>query len=103
MGCARQTASPPEAIDNRPISAVAVGNSATPQFAVDCVATPAATQPVTQQEIIRWSVRGESDDVIIDRLQKSPAIFHLGTSDEIHLRDAGVSDEVIRAMKATAG
>jgi hypothetical protein len=101
-GCAQQTANPPVAINNRPTQMVAVDTAATPQFAVDCIATP-ATQPVSEQDIIRWSTRGDTDDIIIDRLQRSPAIFHLGTGDEIHLRDAGVSDEVIRAMKATAG
>jgi hypothetical protein len=83
---------------------VAMNSGSMPEFAVNCTAdTAITTQPVTQQDIIRWSVRGDSDDVIIDRLQQSPAIFHLGTSDEIRLRDAGVSDEVIRAMKATGG
>jgi len=58
--------------------------------------------PVTLEEIISWSVRGVRDDVIIDRLQHSGSVFHLSADREIHLRDAGVSEEVIRAMKATA-
>jgi adenylate cyclase class IV len=53
-GCAEQTANPPQAINNRPSSVVAVDTASTPEFAVDCIATP-ATQPVSQQDIIRWS------------------------------------------------
>ncbi len=57
--------------------------------------------PVTREDVILWSVHGISDDVIIDRIERSGSVFSLPTSEEIHLRDAGVSDEVIRAMKGT--
>jgi hypothetical protein len=60
------------------------------------------TRPVSCEDIIAWSIRGTSDDIIIDRIAHSPSIFHLSASDEIHLRDAGVSKDVIRTMKATA-
>ena len=59
-------------------------------------------RPVSREEVIGWSIRGISDDVILDRLQHSDTVFHLTASEEIHLRDAGVSEEVVRAMRSTA-
>ncbi len=59
-------------------------------------------RPVSVEDIVNWSIRGTGDDVIIDRIEHCSNSFHLSPSQEIHLRDAGVSDEVIRAMKATA-
>lgn len=58
--------------------------------------------PITKQEIISWSSHGTKDDVIIDRIDRSGAVFHLTAADENRLRDAGVSEQVIRAMKDTA-
>ena len=60
------------------------------------------TRPVSAEDIIAWSVRGTGDETIIDRIEHSPSVFRLSASDEIHLHDAGVSKDVIRAMKATA-
>ena len=57
---------------------------------------------MTSADIVNWSRRGWTDDQIIDRLDRSGVCFHLNTSDELKLRDAGVSDEVVRAMKASA-
>ena len=67
------------------------------------VETASPGHPVTRQDIIDWSIHGISDDIIIDRVQHNPCNFHLSAGEEIELRDAGVSDEVIRTMKATAG
>jgi hypothetical protein len=69
-------------------------------ISADMSNTPAVS--VTAEDIISWSIRGVSDDLIIDRIEHSNATFHLSPSQQIHLHDAGVSDDVIRAMKASA-
>lgn len=61
-------------------------------------ATPART-PVTKADVINWSSRGVSDDVIIDRITRSKTIFPLTAADQNELRDKGVSKPVIQAMR----
>jgi|SRR5688572_24909815 len=63
---------------------------------------PTAARGVTRDDVIRWSGRGDRDDLIIDRIEQSGATFHLTSREENDLRDRGVSEEVIRAMKDTA-
>lgn len=102
-GCA-SSGDAPAVTTNRNDQPAVAANSGTRQYSMDCQSDPSDTdRPITREQIINWSVQGVSDDLIIDRLQHNPTTFHLSTSDEIHLRDAGVSDEVIRAIKATAG
>ncbi len=60
-----------------------------------------APEPVSQSDVIGWAVRGVTDDVIVDRIDHARATFHLSASEEMRLRDAGVSDQVVMAMKAT--
>ncbi len=57
---------------------------------------------VTKQDVIDWTARGTSDDLIIDRIHRSGTVFQLVAVDENQLRDAGVSETVLRAMKDTA-
>ncbi|HEY7118753.1 MAG TPA: glycine zipper domain-containing protein [Tepidisphaeraceae bacterium] len=57
---------------------------------------------LTKQDVIDWTRRGDRDDQIIDRIDHGGTIFRLSSRDENDLRDAGVSEEVIRAMKDTA-
>jgi len=57
---------------------------------------------ITREEVIAWSLRGTRDETIIDRIECSGTVFHLTTSDELRLREAGVSDDVVKAMKMTA-
>jgi uncharacterized protein YcfJ len=57
---------------------------------------------VSQQDVIGWTSRGMRDSEIIDRIDRSGTVFHLTAADENHLRDAGVSEDVIREMKDTA-
>lgn len=73
------------------------------------VAAPAATvnpatgqpgQALTMQEVILWSQRGVREDIIIDRVDRSGTRFNLTAGDESQLRTAGVSEAVIRSMKA---
>ncbi len=60
----------------------------------------AKRSPVSREDILAWSLRGISDDVIIERIEQSGSTFPMRTSDEMHLHDAGSSDDVLRAMKA---
>ena len=57
---------------------------------------------ITREDVITWIRHGERDDIIIDRIDRSGTVFQLSSKDENSLRDAGVSEEVIRAMKDTA-
>ena len=57
---------------------------------------------VTRQDVIEWTRRGDREDLVIDRIEKSGTVFRLSSRDENQLRDAGVTEEVIRAMKDTA-
>ena len=59
-------------------------------------------QSVTKAEVVDWTQRGTSDDVIIDRIERSGTVFHLTAADENDLRDRGVSESVIRVMRDTA-
>ena len=63
---------------------------------------PVVARTLTKEDVIRWSARGDRDDLIIDRIEQSGATFHLTSREENDLRDRGVSEEVIRAMKDTA-
>jgi hypothetical protein len=102
-GCA--VASPPaESRSTLPVTGQSplVSSAGAHVISADMPNTRAPALSVTSEDIINWSIRGVSDDLIIDRIEHSNAIFHLSASQEIHLHDAGVSDEVIRAMKASA-
>lgn len=57
---------------------------------------------ITKQEVISWSDRGVKDELIIDRIERSGQVFRVTAADENELRDAGVSEPVIRSMKNTA-
>lgn len=56
---------------------------------------------VTRDDVVEWARRGDSDDAIIDRIERSGTVFRLSSRDENYLRDHGVSEEVIRAMRDT--
>lgn len=60
-------------------------------------------QALTPQDVILWSQRGTPENVIIDRIQRSGTRFYLSPQDEQQLRAAGVSANVVAAMRATAG
>ena len=65
-------------------------------------ADTSAAAAVSQSDVIAWVTRGTTDDVVLDRVQHAPNAIRLTAGDEVRLRDAGVTDEVIRAIKATA-
>jgi hypothetical protein len=62
--------------------------------------TPAALSPVTVRDVIEWTSQGVSDDVIIWRIEHSNGVFRLTAANEVQLRDASVSDQVIHAIGA---
>jgi uncharacterized protein YcfJ len=63
---------------------------------------PRSSSTLTKNQVVRWTQDGVKDDIIIDRIDRSGATFRLSVADENDLRDAGVSEEVVRAMKNTA-
>ena len=65
-------------------------------------ASSAASGRVTQGDVIAWSNRGMRDSEIIDRIERSGTVYHLSAADQNDLRDAHVSEDVIREMKETA-
>jgi surface antigen len=56
---------------------------------------------VTRDDVIEWTRRGDRDEQIIDRIDRSGTVIRLSARDENQLRDSGVSEDVIRAMKNT--
>jgi uncharacterized protein YcfJ len=57
---------------------------------------------ITTNDVIRWTDQGVKDEVIIDRIERSGQVMPLSVADENRLRDAQVSEEVIRAIKNTS-
>lgn len=57
---------------------------------------------LTKSDVIGWTDQGVRDDIIIDRIERSGTVFRLSAADQNELRDRGVSEAVIRAMKDTA-
>jgi hypothetical protein len=55
---------------------------------------------VSMRDVMTWTAQGVSDDVIIDRIERSDAVFRLTAADEVQLRDARVSNDVIHALAA---
>jgi hypothetical protein len=72
-----------------------------PRYA-DAAAVPTRERAVTKADVIKWNERGTRDEIIVDRIDRSGTVFHLTAADENQLRDAGVSESVIRSMKDTA-
>ena len=57
---------------------------------------------VSKEDVIGWTNRGLRDGEIIDRIDRSGTVYHLSAADENQLRDARVSEDVIREMEDTA-
>jgi hypothetical protein len=57
---------------------------------------------VTKEQVLTWAQQGTRDDIIIDCIERGQTIFHLSAADEQHLRQQGVSDDVIIAMRETS-
>jgi hypothetical protein len=86
-----------------PSQPVVLAMAATPEPipAGAAVVADDSRQNLSEADVIAWTTQGEMDDVIVDRITHGHSVFHLAAGDETRLRDAGVSDEVVRAMKAT--
>jgi uncharacterized protein YcfJ len=54
---------------------------------------------ITNLDVMDWTRQGVKEDIVIDRIQRSGQTFTLTATDERDLRNAGVSDRVIQAMK----
>lgn len=66
--------------------------------------TPSASisSTVSKTDVVSWTQRGTRDEIIIDRIERSGSVFRLSVADENELRDRGVSESVIRAMRDTS-
>jgi hypothetical protein len=58
-----------------------------------------AGRVVTQDQVVVWASQGTRDDIIIDRIERSRAVFRLSPADERRLHQQGVSTDVIVAMR----
>jgi hypothetical protein len=54
---------------------------------------------ISKQDVLAWTARGVPEEAIIDRIQSSSSVFVLTAVDETELRDRGVSEAVIRALR----
>jgi hypothetical protein len=54
------------------------------------------------EQVAMWAQQGTRDDIIIDRIERAQTIFRLTAADEQSLRQQGVSEDVICAMRETA-
>jgi hypothetical protein len=72
--------------------------------AVFTVAATAAAQdaPLTKDQVIQMWKAGLSEDVILARVNAEPAPMKLSADDLIALKQAGVTDNIIKAMLAPA-
>jgi len=59
---------------------------------------PAAGPALTNADVLKLKEAGLSDQIIIDKINASPAQFHLDTDDLLQLKQAGLSDGIIGAM-----
>jgi hypothetical protein len=62
-----------------------------------------AGKPLTNGDVISFVRAGLSDAVIVSVIQKSPTRFDLGPEALIKLKEAGISNTVIEAMKGGSG
>jgi hypothetical protein len=60
-----------------------------------------AKTTVTRDDVIEWTRKGVKTEVIVDRIERSGQVFVVTAADENMMRDAGVSPDVILAMKRT--
>jgi hypothetical protein len=59
---------------------------------------PAAGAALTNADVLKLKEAGLSEQIIIDKINASPAQFHLDTDDILQLKQAGLSDGIIGAM-----
>jgi hypothetical protein len=64
--------------------------------------TRARHERLSSEQVATWAQQGTRDDIIIDRIERAQTIFRLSAADEQSLRQQGVSEDVICAMRETA-
>lgn len=57
---------------------------------------------LTTEQVAMWAQQGMRDDIIIDRIERAQTIIRLSAAEEQSLRQQGVSEDVIFALKETA-
>lgn len=65
-----------------------------------CASAPRPV-PLTSAEIVQMSQRKMTDDIIIERIRASGAVYRLSAAELVKLHDQGVSDPVLNAMQNT--
>jgi len=85
------------------LPAAPAGASAKPEAAADAAAQGGSEKPVaghalTNADVLKLKEAGLSEQIIIDKINVSPAQFHLDTDDLLQLKQAGLSDGIISAM-----
>lgn len=63
-------------------------------------APPAEIQTLTNATVIDMVIAGLSDDIILEKLRRSPVEFDVSTDGLISLKKASVSDQVVQGMLA---
>jgi hypothetical protein len=72
-----------------------------PDNSADRTPVPGAT--LTNSDIVQMQKAGLSEEIILSKIGTSPNNFNTGTQDLIHLKEAGVSDNIINAMVQKSG
>lgn len=65
-----------------------------------CASAPRPAPPTTA-EIVQMSQRKIADDIIIERIRASGAVYRLSAAELVKLHQQGVSDAVLNAMQNT--
>lgn len=65
------------------------------------VAAAQRQPPLSLQDVINLTASGMSDEVIIDQIRRSGAVYHLTAQDLMTLQNGGVREPVIRELQAT--
>lgn len=65
-----------------------------------CASAPRPA-PLTTAEIVQMSQRKIADDIIVERIRASGAVYRLSAAELVKLHDQGVSDSVLNAMQNT--
>lgn len=65
-----------------------------------CASVPRPA-PLTTAEIVQMSERKLADDIIIERIRASRAVYRLSAAELVKLHDQGVSNAVLNAMQNT--
>jgi hypothetical protein len=66
--------------------------------AADQSAQPAATVPLSIEEVLKLSKGGVSEDVIITRIKKNGRAFDLTAEELVELKRAGLTDNIVRFL-----